>query len=60
MRYPQAKVHTCFDNDLNGNLYDIKVSGIISNTEMTIKENKDDVLFKLRVENSLLTKMTFH
>ena len=34
--------------DLNGNLYDIKVSGIISNTEVTIKENKDDVLFKTK------------
>ena len=42
----KRQVHTCFDNDLNGNLYDIKVSGIISNTEVTIKENKDDVLFK--------------
>ena len=47
-RYPQAKVHTCFDNDLNGNLYDIKVHGIISNSEIAIKENKDDVLFKTK------------
>ena len=56
MRYPQAKVHTCFDNDLNGNLYDIKVSGIISNTEMTIKENKDDVLFKTKGREFTINK----
>lgn len=56
MRYPQAKVHTCFDNDLNGNLYDIKVSGIISNTEVTIKENKDDVLFKTKGREFTINK----
>lgn len=56
LRYPQAKVHTCFDNDLNGNLYDIKVSGIISNTEMTIKENKDDVLFKTKGREFTINK----
>ena len=56
LRYPQAKVHTCFDNDLNGNLYDIKVSGIISNTEVTIKENKDDVLFKTKGREFTINK----
>ena len=56
LRYPQAKVHTCFDNDLNGNLYDIKVSGIISNTEMTVKENKDDMLFKTKGREFTINK----
>lgn len=46
--YPCASVHTCFDNDLNGNLYDIKVYNIIANKELQIKEDKDKgtIIFK--------------
>lgn len=46
--YPCASIHTCFDNDLNGNLYDIKVYNIIANKELQIKEDKDkgNIIFK--------------
>ena len=34
----------------------LKVSGIISNTEVTIKENKDDVLFKTKGREFTINK----
>lgn len=55
-KYPQAKVHTCFDNDLNGNLYDIKVQGIIGKTEIEIKQNKDCVDFRVKDREFSLNK----
>lgn len=45
--YPNAQVHTIFDNDLNGHLYDIKVHSIISKKNIEIIDNKDTVKFKI-------------
>lgn len=44
-KYPKANVHTIFDNDLNGNLYDIKTLGIISKTPISIKEKDGRIEF---------------
>lgn len=44
-KYPNAKVHTCFDRDLNGNLYDIKVQCIMNGTELKIKAKDNTVEF---------------
>lgn len=54
--YPNAKVHTCFDNDLNGNLYDIKVHNIIGKMNVDIKVEKDSVLFKTQTREFRLSK----
>lgn len=37
-------------------MYDIKVFGIISNIEIIIKENKDDVLFKIKDREFIINK----
>lgn len=42
-KYPNASVHTLFDNDLNGNIYDIKVMGIMAGVPVNIKE-KDGMI----------------
>ena len=47
-KYANANVHTIFDNDLNGKLYDIKVHNIMANTPVEIKQDNDRVNFKLK------------
>lgn len=46
--YPNAKIHTCFDNDINGHIYDIKVHNFLANKDVSIKVQKTDsnILFK--------------
>lgn len=46
--YPNSHVHTCFDNDFNGRLYDIKTHAIKANLELKILLNKDSVELNVR------------
>lgn len=45
-RYPLANIHTLFDNDLNGNIYDIKVNNIKLGLDMKIKLDGNNVSFE--------------
>lgn len=49
--YPNAKVNTGFDNDLNGNLYDIKVHNIIANMNVRIEAQKDKDIVDFTTSN---------
>lgn len=49
--YPHATVHTIFDNDLAGHLYDIRVAAIKDNQSMTIKRDNDTIEFALKKGN---------
>jgi hypothetical protein len=46
--YPQAKVHTLFDNDFSGKMYDIYLAVIKANKEVSIRKNKDTVQFEMK------------
>lgn len=54
--YPNGKVNMCFDNDLNGSLYDIKVHNIVGNIETQIKENGNDITFITKNKEFTLKK----
>lgn len=43
--FPQARIHTLFDNDLSGHLYDIRVAAIHDNKHLTIKKDHERVHF---------------
>lgn len=44
-KYPKGTVHTLFDNDLNGNIYDIKILGILSKNAINIREKNNNIEF---------------
>ncbi|CEN52808.1 toprim domain-containing protein [Capnocytophaga canis] len=46
--FPNANIHTCFDNDLAGTLYNIRVNSAIQNTNIKIidKRAEDKILFE--------------
>ncbi len=46
--FPRAKVHTIFDNDFSGHMYDIYLAGLKSNKEIAIKKNRNSVRFELK------------
>ncbi len=46
--FPHATVHTIFDNDLAGHLFDIRVTAIKENLSLNIKRNNDTVEFELK------------
>lgn len=45
--YPRAQIHTCFDNDLAGVLYDIRVHSILMNYELKYKKEGDSMVFQI-------------
>ena len=54
--FPNALTHTCFDNDLNGHLYDIKVHSIIANMEVDIKVQDNKVNFNTNTREFSILK----
>ena len=45
--YLRAKLHTIFDNDFSGRMYDIYLASLKVNKEISIRKNKDSVQFEL-------------
>lgn len=45
--FPSARFHLCFDNDLQGHMYDIKVACILENRTLRKTETKDTVKYNL-------------
>lgn len=50
-QYPNAKKVLCFDNDLNGRMYDIRAYGIINNLDMKTSINRENGDIKIDVGN---------
>lgn len=48
--YPNAIINTGFDNDLNGNIYDIKVHSIMANLNLKIEAQKDKSIVNFTTE----------
>ncbi len=46
--YPRAKVHTIFDNDFIGHMYDIYLAALKSDMEIAIRKDQDSVRFELK------------
>ena len=46
--YPMAKIHTIFDNDFSGKMYDVFLAGIKANREMSIRKHQDSIQFELK------------
>ncbi len=48
-RYPDAKIHAAFDNDLNGSLYTIRLSAIKAQKALTVTRQleRKEILFEL-------------
>jgi len=44
--FPKAKIHTLFDNDFSGKMYDIYLAGIKSKRDVVIQKKQNSVLFK--------------
>jgi hypothetical protein len=44
--FPQAKINTGFDNDINGRLYDVMTYGVAINKDIKITKKDDSYLFK--------------
>jgi hypothetical protein len=44
--FPQAKINTGYDNDINGKLYDIITYGIAINKDIKVSKDGDNYLFK--------------
>jgi hypothetical protein len=45
--YPRAKVHTLFDNDFSGCMYDISLACLKKNVNISIRKNAESVQFTL-------------
>lgn len=45
--HPEASVHTAFDNDLAGNVYDIKVAAFQLDKELIIRKDRDVITVNL-------------
>ena len=45
--FPSARFHLCFDNDLQGHMYDIKVSCILENRTLQKTETDDSIRYNL-------------
>jgi len=45
--FPQARIHTLFDNDLSGHLYDIRVAAMHNNKELSLRKDDDRIHFIL-------------
>ena len=46
--YPNAKIHTIFDNDFSGRMYDIYLAGIKANKELSIKKHQESIRFEMK------------
>ena len=46
--YPIAKIHTIFDNDFSGEMYDVYLAGIKTNKEISIRKHQDSIQFELK------------
>lgn len=46
--YPSTKIHTIFDNDFSGRMYDIFLAGIKANKEISIRKHQESVRFELK------------
>ncbi len=51
--FPNAKKHTCFDNDIAGNLYDIRFFSTLKGDDLKVIMKKEDesVIFKIENQN---------
>lgn len=45
---PKAKIHTIFDNDFSGRMYDIFLAGIKANKEISIRKHQESIRFELK------------
>lgn len=45
--FPKAQIHTCFDSDLAGILYDIRVHSALMNYKILLKKENENIIFQV-------------
>lgn len=52
--FPKAQIHTCFDSDLAGILYDIRVHSALMNYKISLKKENENILFQVNEKTFLI------